>query len=117
MCYITDNELFLPDSEYYSEEYVERLAAFIDGTEALILDATYTDEEYPSKVGWGHSCTSQVIDLADRAKAKALYLFHHDPSQNDDAIDSKLAVASKMLAERGSSVVCVAPAEAQLVEV
>lgn len=117
ICYITDNELFLPTSDFHSEEYVERLTTFIAGTNALVIDSTYMDEEYPSKVGWGHSCLSQVIDLADRAKVKTLYLFHHDPSHNDYAIDHKWSVACAMLAERGSAVVCVAPTEGDLVQI
>jgi phosphoribosyl 1,2-cyclic phosphodiesterase/ActR/RegA family two-component response regulator len=113
ICYITDNELFLEDDdEHYDSFYVKRLAKFIEGADALITDSTYTDEEYTNgKVGWGHSCISQVVDLADRAKVKTLYLFHHDPDQDDDAIDAKLATARSLLEERGSSVVCEAPTD------
>ncbi len=113
ICYITDNELFLEDDEeHYDPFYVKRLAKFIEGADALITDSTYTDEEYANgKVCWGHSCISQVVDLADRAKVKTLYLFHHDPDQDDDAIDSKLATARALLEERGSSVICEAPTD------
>jgi len=113
ICYITDNELFLEsDEEHYDSFYVKRLVKFIEGTDALITDTTYTDEEYSNgKVGWGHSCLSQVVDLADQAKVKTLYLFHHDPDQNDDDIDAKLATARDILKERGSSVVCEAPTD------
>ncbi len=113
VCYITDNELFLEDDEeHYDSFYVRRLAKFVAGADALITDSTYTDDEYANgKVGWGHSCISQVVDLADRAQVKTLYLFHHDPDQNDDAIDAKLKTAREMLAERGSSVQCEAPSD------
>ncbi|MBT3238123.1 MAG: response regulator [Rhodospirillaceae bacterium] len=118
ICYITDNELFLEeDEEHYDGFYVKRLAKFVEGTDALITDTTYTDEEYATKVGWGHSCISRVVDLANRAKVKNLYLFHHDPDQNDDAIDSKLATARGMLEELGSDVVCEAPHEKLTVRV
>lgn len=110
-CYITDNELFLPDSEYHSPEYMDQLADFVRGTDMLVTDSTYTDAEYESKVGWGHSCLSQVVDLACRAEVKELCLYHHDPSQDDSDIDEKLRVATEMLAERGSGVRCSAPAE------
>ncbi|HER25662.1 MAG TPA: response regulator [Rhodospirillales bacterium] len=112
VCYITDNELFLDDDEdHFDPFYVKRLIKFIEGADLLITDTTYMDDEYVSKVGWGHSCVSQVVDLADKAQVKQLYLFHHDPDQNDDAIDNKLEVAQKLLKERGSDVVCVAPTE------
>ena len=93
ICYVIDNELYLPESPFYNRAYVEKLADFVRDADILITDTTYTDQEYESKVGWGHSCVSQVIDLADRANVKALHLFHHDPDQYDDDIDDKLEVA------------------------
>ncbi|WP_417519321.1 response regulator [Minwuia sp.] len=114
-CYITDNEMFLPDSDFHSETYMDNLADFVRGTDMLVTDSTYTDEEYRSKVGWGHSCLSQVVELACKAEVKGLYLFHHDPDQNDDAIDAKLAVARMMIERKGADVVCHAPAETDAV--
>jgi len=113
ICYITDNELFLEsDEEHYDSFYVKRLVKFIEGADALITDSTYTDEEYANgKVGWGHSCISQVAALAAQAKVKTLYLFHHDPDQDDDAIDAKLASARAILDDLGSNVICEAPTD------
>ncbi len=112
VCYITDNELFLEtDEDHYDPFYVKRLIRFIEGADLLITDTTYTDDEYSTKVGWGHSSVSQVVELADRAKVKKLYLFHHDPDQGDVDIDAKLAFARKSLQERGSDVICEAPTE------
>ena len=93
VCHITDNELFLPDSEFYAPDYVNRLTKFVQGAEALITDVTYTDAEYPRYVGFGHSAVGPVVDLAARAEIGTLYLFHHDPDQDDDAIDRKLEEA------------------------
>ena len=111
ICYITDNELDLEDSNFYNPFYVKRLIEFIHGCDVLITDTTYTDEEYPSHVGWGHSCVSRVVDLADRAQVKTLYLFHHDPDQSDDDIDAKFESAKKQLRQRKSKTVCLAPRE------
>jgi phosphoribosyl 1,2-cyclic phosphodiesterase len=111
ICYITDNELYLPTDLRHDARYVERLAAFVRGADVLITDTTYRDHEYPSKVDWGHSCVSQVADLAARAQVKRLHLFHHDPDQTDDDIDMKLAETRAELVRLGSSVVCEAPAE------
>lgn len=112
-CYVTDNELFLPDSKFHNAHYVERLIKFIKGADVLITDCTYTDEEYETKVEWGHSCIGQVVDLAHAAEVKTLYLFHHDPDQDDDAIDIKYEMACDGLKVLGSSTQCLAPAEAQ----
>jgi ribonuclease BN (tRNA processing enzyme) len=111
ICYVTDNELFDPGSDFYSEEYVDRLVAFVAEADVLITDCTYTDEAYPRKVGWGHSSVSQVADLAARARPKALYLVHHDPDDTDDVIDTKLAAARERLTARGASTTVAAPAE------
>jgi len=111
VCYITDNELYLPGDARRDERYIERLADFVSGAEVLITDTTYRDHEYPSKADWGHSCVSQVADLAARAKVKRLHLFHHDPDQTDDDIDLKLREAREALSKRGANLECDAPAE------
>ena len=111
VCYITDNELYLRTDPRYDLAYVERLANFVRGADLLITDTTYRDHEYPSKVDWGHSCVSEVADLAARAKVKRLHLFHHDPDQSDDDIDLKLREAREALTRLGSNVECDAPAE------
>src|SRR5262249_61563586 len=70
ICYVTDNEIFDPGSEFHSEEYMERLIAFTRDADALITDCTYTDGGYPRKVGWGHSSVSPVAIPAPQAPPK-----------------------------------------------
>jgi phosphoribosyl 1,2-cyclic phosphodiesterase/CheY-like chemotaxis protein len=111
ICYITDNELYLPTDPRHDARYVERLADFVRRADVLITDTTYRDHEYPSKVDWGHSCVSQVADLAARAEVKRLHLFHHDPDQTDADIDLKLDETRRELMRLGSKVICEAPAE------
>jgi len=111
ICYITDNEIFFEDSEFYSPHYEKRLAQFCKNTDVLITDTTYTDEEYETKVGWGHSCISKVVKLANNAKVKKLCLFHHDPNQNDLDIDNKLDLAREMLIKLNSKTQVIAPNE------
>jgi phosphoribosyl 1,2-cyclic phosphodiesterase len=111
ICYVTDNELFPPDSEFYCEEYVQRLADFARAADVLITDCTYLDDEYPRKVRWGHSSVSQVADLVERARPKALYLFHHDPDQSDAAVDGKLTQLRERLGANGSGTEVVAPTQ------
>lgn len=111
VCYITDNELYLPSDPRRDERYLERLADFVRGAEVLITDTTYRDHEYPSKVDWGHSCVSEVADLAVRAEVKRLHLFHHDPDQTDDDIDRKLDETRAHVSRLGGRLECDAPAE------
>jgi phosphoribosyl 1,2-cyclic phosphodiesterase len=62
--------------------------------ELLILYKTYTTEELPSKLGWGHSTWEQGIRLANEAKVGRLCLFHHDPEHEDDLMDKIKAEAA-----------------------
>ena len=117
VCYITDNELFLADDPRHSASYVAALADFVRGARVLITDVTYFDDEYRSRVGWGHSCVSEVARLAAAAEVEELCLFHHDPEQDDDDIDRKRDLMRARLRELGSDVVCSAPAERQYLQV
>jgi ribonuclease Z len=56
-------------------------------SDLLIHDSQYTDDEYPSHVGWGHSSIEQAVQLAEAVGAKHLIPFHHDPSHDDDWLD------------------------------
>ena len=76
---------FCTDTEHFSvgDYKVKELAKDAD---VFVYDAQYTDEEYPGKVGWGHSTPSEGAKLALEAGAKRLLLFHHDPSHSDEKV-------------------------------
>ncbi|HET9223470.1 MAG TPA: MBL fold metallo-hydrolase [Roseiflexaceae bacterium] len=57
------------------------------GVDLLIHDAQYSHEEYPAKVGWGHSSLRHALDFAALADVGQLVLFHHDPSHTDADLD------------------------------
>jgi CheY-like chemotaxis protein/ribonuclease BN (tRNA processing enzyme) len=116
LCYVTDNELYPPESEFHSPEYVDQLADFARDTDLLITDCAYTDEEYAKRLNYGHSSVSQVAELACRAGAKRLCLIHHDPDQSDAAVDAKLARARERIAERGCATEVSAPLERSEIE-
>lgn len=110
-CYITDNELYLEGSTSYLQNDFYRLVQFIYKADVLVIDTTFTDEEYLQKVHWGHSCVSQVVTIADKAKVKVVCLYHHDPDQTDDDLDLKLKQAESILAEHHSKTRCILPRE------
>ncbi|MCA9795001.1 MAG: hypothetical protein KC910_24500, partial [Candidatus Eremiobacteraeota bacterium] len=106
------NELFPEDSDMYSANYEKLLAEFVADADLLITDVTYRDEEYPSRIGWGHSSVTAAANLAHQAGVGQLYLFHHDPDQDDDAITDKLQQARQALVALNSKTVArVATAE------
>lgn len=115
--YITDNELYPKSNQFYNEHYLNQLTDFVRNADALITDCTYTDKEYETKLGWGHSSVKQVVDLADRAKVKILYLYHHDPDHTDAVIDAKLKTAQAMLKKKNSATICIAPKERELFKI
>lgn len=117
VCYITDNELYPEETAFHNVEYLRQLADFVRGTDILITDSTYTEQEYAEKLHWGHSAVSEVAKLADMAQVKELHLFHHDPEQDDDAIDAKLLETRMALQKLGSKVLCNAPAEGMEIQV
>ena len=55
----------------------------LEGADLVIYDSTYTEEEFPSKVGWGHSTWEEGVRLCQMANAKMLAIFHHDPTHED----------------------------------
>jgi phosphoribosyl 1,2-cyclic phosphodiesterase/ActR/RegA family two-component response regulator len=116
-CYITDLELIHKDEPHYEQVEVDRLIQFISEANVLIIDSTYTEEEYQKKTGWGHSSIDRVIDIADKAKVKLVCLYHHDPDQTDDDIDNKLKQARLLLQERKSRTVCIAPREGDILSI
>ena len=116
-CYITDNEIYPEGNPFHNPGYEEKLAAFISGADIVAMDTTYFDEDYPSKVNWGHSAVNEVVEMAHRAQINTLHLFHHDPDQTDDDIDRKLMVAKQKLDALGSSTEVLAPAETQVFKV
>jgi ribonuclease BN (tRNA processing enzyme) len=110
-CYITDNELYPDDSEFADEEFLHKLADFCRGANVMVHDCTYFDEEYATKVHWGHSSLSEVCRLAHMAEVERLWIHHHDPDQTDADIERKLEVCTAVLSALGSKTVAVLPNE------
>ena len=69
------------------------------GVDVLILDTSYTVEEYAAKKGWGHGHFDSSIDLALRVGAKHLYCTHHEPTRSDDDLE---AVFAGVMQRRGA---------------
>lgn len=87
----------------FAEQQDAKLVEFIRDADVLIIDSQYDREEYEQRVGWGHACVDDVADLATRANVKRLFLFHHDPSHDDERVSRMLAHA-RQLAGNGTRV-------------
>jgi len=56
--------------------------------DALIVDCSYTREEYPAKRGWGHGTFDAALAMAVRVGARSLYCTHHEPTRSDDELEA-----------------------------
>ncbi|MEZ5972430.1 MAG: MBL fold metallo-hydrolase [Hyphomonadaceae bacterium] len=89
---------------------------FIRDADLVIHDAQYTAEEFPAKVGWGHSTIEYAVDVALAANVKTLALYHHDPGRSDDAVDALLAAARERVAAANGELNVVGASEGGAIE-
>jgi phosphoribosyl 1,2-cyclic phosphodiesterase len=88
LAYLPDHEpaLGLGSSGYLSGDWTSG-HGIATGVDLLIHDGQYTDDEYASRVGWGHSTFTQALDFARLCEVRQLVLFHHNPTHTDDDLD------------------------------
>ena len=67
------------------------------GADLLIHDAQYTDAEYPTRVGWGHSAISHAVAFVTAVGARTFVPFHYDPTHDDTMLDRLYASAAEEL--------------------
>ena len=91
--------IYEPGDEDY-DEYQQLIAEkqrlvddAVRGVDVLIADCSYTEQEYPSKRGWGHGTFGSSIALARRAGAKRLLCTHHEPTRSDTELERVFAEA------------------------
>lgn len=105
--YITDDEFLqgytgtprnIPIDDKIVEPY-RKTVEFVAGVDILIHEAQYTNDEYPAKVGWGHSSVSNACLLAKLAGTKKWIVTHHDPMYDDDFLTRKLVLTKQILQE------------------
>jgi phosphoribosyl 1,2-cyclic phosphodiesterase len=88
LCYLPDHEpALIGPIEDLAPEWISGYSLARDA-DLLVHDCQYTDPEYPSHFGWGHSAISHAVRFADRCGARRALLFHHDPEHTDDQLDA-----------------------------
>jgi phosphoribosyl 1,2-cyclic phosphodiesterase len=92
VAYISDHQMPLDGSHTVAEGVRE----LVDGVDLLIHDAQYTVDEFPQKATWGHCTTDYAVHVAREAGARRLVLFHHDPTHDDDFVDTMVARARSL---------------------
>jgi phosphoribosyl 1,2-cyclic phosphodiesterase len=104
---------YITDTEHFPNGLGENVFNLAQNADVVIIDCTYTDEEYndpqSSKVGWGHSTWQEAVKMAKEVNVKKLVIFHHDPLHNDDFLDNIGKAAQKefsgaIVAQEGMSI-------------
>ena len=86
--------IYEPGDESYAEyqgfidEKARSILRAMQGVDVLIADTSYTQAEYPAKIGWGHGTFDSSIAYAREASAKMLFCTHHEPTRSDDALEA-----------------------------
>jgi len=91
--------VYSTDSEHKLEERseTERFVAFFRDADLVIFDAMYSLADAISvKADWGHSSNVIGVELCQMARARHLVLFHHEPANNDTAIEGLLRDARRL---------------------
>ena len=61
--------------------------ALAEEVDLLFHDCQFSEVEYQSRIGWGHSSVGHAVEFAQRADVRRLVLFHHDPDRSDDGVE------------------------------
>jgi phosphoribosyl 1,2-cyclic phosphodiesterase len=79
--------VYVTDTEHIPGKPDQKILGLIEGADMVIYDCTYTEEEFPEKIGWGHSTWNEGMRLCQAANVKKLAIFHHDPEHTDEFMD------------------------------
>ncbi|MEM8953929.1 MAG: response regulator [Verrucomicrobiota bacterium] len=112
VAFFPDNEFLRgylgpPDRDAVGAEEITPYQSYIDflaGVDVLIHEAQYTNEEYPEKIGWGHSALSNMCLLTKLAGVKSWIITHHDPDHDDVFLQHKLNLTRHILSEIGNPI-------------
>jgi phosphoribosyl 1,2-cyclic phosphodiesterase len=74
-----------------------------DDVDVLLHDSQFTEDEYPERVGWGHSSVAHAVGFARKANVGRLILFHHDPDRTDAEVDRLTERATELWNGNGAA--------------
>jgi phosphoribosyl 1,2-cyclic phosphodiesterase len=70
--------------------------------DVLFHDAQYSEAEYSTRTGWGHSSVADAVAFTGAVGARQLVLFHHDPGRNDASLERLEARARSLASANGA---------------
>lgn len=82
----------------------QKVIEFLKNTDIVIHEAQYTPEEYPRKVGWGHSSLGNAAVLMKLAGVRRWIVTHHDPMHDDAFLEKKLHLTRQIFEGLGHKI-------------
>jgi phosphoribosyl 1,2-cyclic phosphodiesterase len=86
VAYLPDHEPALAGIENRRTEWISA-GALAHGADLVLHDAQYFEDEYVTRIGWGHSSVAHAVAFAEAVEAKRLVLFHHEPNHSDQDLE------------------------------
>ena len=73
----------------HSKGSEERLVAFSKDADLLLYDGQYTEKEYPTFRGFGHSTPETGLQVFRKSGAKRMRIVHHAPDATDEELNRR----------------------------
>ena len=78
---------YASNQQFIEDKHREVIEAMYD-VDALIVDSSYTDAEYATRIGWGHNTYGAALHLARQSQARSLFFTHHEPCRSDSELEA-----------------------------
>ena len=76
----------LLDNEYKNSQF-NNLYNFVSGSNLVLWDGMFTNEDLQTKGIWGHSSIEQGVEFKNQCNVKNMLITHHDPLRSDEQLD------------------------------
>jgi phosphoribosyl 1,2-cyclic phosphodiesterase len=105
LAFIPDNEPALAgDLRSQPADSVSGLA-LASGADVVFHDSQYTEDEYRTRVGWGHSSVADAMTFCQLAQPGRFVMFHHEPAHSDADLELMLERAHELAGDAAELVV------------
>jgi phosphoribosyl 1,2-cyclic phosphodiesterase len=95
VAYLPDHEPALAGIDGLPLDWLSA-GALARGADLVLHDAQYSEAEYDTRVGWGHSSIADAVAFCRAVDARRLVLFHHDPDHSDRMLEELEARAREL---------------------
>jgi phosphoribosyl 1,2-cyclic phosphodiesterase len=86
LAYLPDHEPALAGIEGRSTDWISA-GALASDADLVLHDSQFSEAEYDTKIGWGHSSVADAVAFCRAVGARQLVLFHHEPEHSDRELE------------------------------